>query len=92
MDERAIKRLLIIVAASLIAIFIFKAMMSKTIVNLNRAAAEKKQGAVPSPAATQQAETPASEAENVPGTPAASAIGETTMMEPSVASSVSETR
>ena len=91
MDERAIKRLLIILAASLIAIWIFKTMLSKTIVNLNKAAVEKKQ-ATKLPA-TQEATPPFFDATAiVPETPAASAVGAVTMMEPSAASSVSETR
>jgi len=51
MDERTIKRLLVIVGVSLIAIFIFKSMMSKTIVNMNKAVAEKKQAAPATPVA-----------------------------------------
>jgi hypothetical protein len=84
MDERALKRLLVIVAVSIIAIFLFKTMMSKTIVNLNRAAAEKKQ-AVVKPPAVQQQETPASDAPTILDTPAASAVGEDTKQEPSAA-------
>jgi hypothetical protein len=45
MDERVIKRLLVILAASIVAIFIFKAMMTNTITKLNKAADEKQQAA-----------------------------------------------
>lgn len=86
MDERAIKRLLVIVAISIIAIVLFKTMMTKTIVNLNKAAAEKKQ------VAAQQAATPASDAAMIIETPAASTVGEVTTLEPSPASGVSEVR
>ncbi len=91
MDERAIKRLLIIFAASLIAIWVFKSMMSKTIINLNKAAAEKKQ-AVPQPPAGQEAATPPSDAVAIVETPAASTVGEVTTLESPVASGVSETK
>jgi hypothetical protein len=40
MDKRAIKRLLVIVAVSIVIIVIFKTMMSKAIINLGKAAAE----------------------------------------------------
>ncbi len=82
MDERALKRLLIIVVASIIAIFLFKAMMSNTIVNLNRAAAEKKQAAVNKPAGKQEASSASDE--GVDESSAASAVGEDAiMLEPS---------
>lgn len=61
MEERNLKRLVIIVAISLIAIFIFKSMMSKTITNMGRVAAEKKQAA-DALRAQQQAEAAAREA------------------------------
>jgi hypothetical protein len=86
MDERAIKRLLVMVALSLIAIWIFKSMMSKTIVNLNKAAIEKKQAAVP---AQQQEVYPASD-EAIIEAPAASAVEQPPVQELSVASAVGE--
>lgn len=61
MDERNIKRLVIIIAISLIAIFAFKSMMSKTITNMGKVAAEKKQAA-DALRAQQQAEAAAREA------------------------------
>lgn len=70
MDERAIKRLLIILAVSLVAIFLFKSMMTSTIVNLNKAAAEKKVAARPPVA---QPEVPAVSDAAVVTTPESSA-------------------
>lgn len=90
MDERALKRLLIIVAVSIIAIFLFKAMMSSTVVNLNKLAAEKKQASMIS--AQQQATTPAYDAAISIETPAASAVSDVTMSEQTAASGVSEVR
>jgi hypothetical protein len=46
MDERAIRRLLIIVAISLIVIFLVRKVISGSIVNLNRIVAEKKRSGV----------------------------------------------
>jgi hypothetical protein len=89
MDERAIKRLLVIVAVSIIAIMLFKAMMSNTIVNLNRAAAEKKHA---SPSAAQQEVTPVSDTAIIVETPAASAAGEAAPLDVPAASGVNETR
>ncbi len=43
MDERAIKRLLLILVASIIVIVTAKVMLTKTFTHLNKAAAEKKQ-------------------------------------------------
>lgn len=88
MDERAIKRLLVMVALSLIAIWIFKSMMSKTIVNLNRAAVEKKQAVVPAP---QQEISPASDVAIIE-TPAASAVEQSPAQDLSVTSAVGEVR
>jgi hypothetical protein len=89
MDERALKRLLVIVALSLIAILLFKAMMSNTIVNLNRAAAEKK---LVAPPAAQEEVTPVSDAVIVVETPVASAVGEINPLEVPVVSGVNEAR
>jgi hypothetical protein len=88
MDERAIKRLLVILAVSIIAIFLFKAMMTNTFVNLNKAAAEKQQAAAIPPAA-QQEEIPVSDAAVVIEAPAASSVGEAPIQEPSAQSGVS---
>jgi len=82
MDERAIKRLLIIVAASLVAIFVLKSAMYRTIVNLNRIAAERKQTgtrptgetrAVPPASVTNVESAPASAADEVEPLPASGA-------------------
>lgn len=89
MDERAIKRLLVIVALSIIAIFIFRSMMLKTVTRLNSAAAMKKQAAAPAPA-PQQEETPVAEISNA--IEAASAPAEAASLEPAAASGVSEGR
>ena len=89
MDERALKRLLVIIAISIIAILLFKAMMSNTIVNLNRVAAEKKQA---SPPATQQEAMPVSDAAIIAETPAASAAGEAAPLDVPAASGVNEAR
>lgn len=75
MDERALKRLLIVVVVSIIAIFVFKAMMSRTIVNLSRAASEKTQAAIKAPAGEQEA---------------LSVADDTIAIEPSAASAVVE--
>jgi hypothetical protein len=88
MDERAIKRLLIIFAASLIAIFVFKTMLSKTIVNLNKAAAEKKQATKPS--AAREVVTPPSDSAAIIETPAASTADEVPTQGLSAASGVGE--
>lgn len=91
MDERTLKRLLIIVAASIILIWAFKSMMLKTAVSLNKVAAEKKQAAAATPA-PQQDSTPISDVPNAIETPAASAPGEVTKLELPAASSVGEGR
>jgi uncharacterized protein (UPF0333 family) len=88
MDERTLKRLLIIVAASIILIWVFKSMMLKTAVSLNKVAAEKKQAA----AAPQYDSTPEADVTNVIETPAASAPGEVATLELPVASGVGEGR
>jgi hypothetical protein len=91
MDERALKRLLVIVAVSIIAIMLFKTMMSNTIINLNKAAADKKQAAATS-SVTQKSAITDSEVPNIPELPAASAVGEVTTQEPAAASGVGEVR
>ena len=89
MDERTIKRLLVIVGVSLIVIVLFKTMMTKTIINLNRVAAEKNQSATVTSGAGQAV---------VPGTtttvdtPAASSVGESVALETSATSAVIDAR
>ncbi len=84
MDERAIKRLLIIFLISLIAIFIVKKVISRTIIDLNRIAAEKKQSSAKLP--TVQQVTPiTSDAAMISETPPVSTVGEAVPLEsPSV--------
>jgi hypothetical protein len=91
MDERAIKRLLVIVAMSLIAIWLFKSMMSKTIISLNKVAVEKKQAAVRL-FAERQAATSASGAAMTVEEPAASAVGENAALESPAVPVTGETR
>jgi len=91
MEERAIKRLLIMVAVSIVIIFVFKSVMSKTVANLNLVAAEKKQAAA-KPPAEQEAETPPYDAAIVPETPAALPVAEAATLEQPSASGVNEVR
>jgi hypothetical protein len=91
MDERAVKRLLVILAISIIAIFLFKSMMTNTIVNLNKAAAEKQKDAARPPVVQQDA-LPVSDVAIVVETPAVSSVGEVSTSEPSAVSSVSGTQ
>lgn len=88
MDERSIKRLLIILAVSIIAIFVFKAMMTNTIVNLNKAAAERRQAAIRPPVSQLEA-VPVSDGAIVVETPAVSSTSGVMTAEPSAASAVS---
>jgi len=87
MDERAIKRLLVILAVSIITIFIFKAMMTSTFVNLNKAVFEKPKAAADPPAAQQEA-LAVSDAAIVIESPAVSPAGEVQTGEPSAVSGV----
>lgn len=91
MDERAIKRLLIIFGVSLIAIFLVKTVISRTIINLNKIAAEKKQDAI-KPPAERQAATPASDAAIILESPAVSTVVGAAPLEPLSASGVGEVR
>lgn len=84
MDERAIKRLLVIVGISLIAIVLFKTMMTRTIVNLNKVAAEKNQSTAAASV------PPASDTAIVIESPAASSAADIATLEPSAASGVAE--
>jgi hypothetical protein len=61
MDERALKRLLLILVASIIVIMLAKFMLSKTLTNLNKAAVEKKQTAARQQTPPQADRVPASE-------------------------------
>lgn len=90
MDERTIKRLLIILAASILAIVLIKFALIKTYTTLNKAVAEKRPTASVSSAATQQAATPPAALEEIE-TPAASGIGEATTPASPVSSSAGET-
>lgn len=89
MDERTLKRLLIIVAASILLIWAFKTMMLKTAVSLNKVAAEKKQATTTTPVSHQDA-VPASDVANGVETLAASAPGEVATLEVTAASGVGE--
>ena len=80
MDERALKRLLIIVAVSIIAIFLFKIMMSNTIVKLNKAVAEKKQAVAKQPSGHRET-PPTSDTSTIIEMSAASSVGENTMQD-----------
>lgn len=91
MDERAIKRLLIIVAVSLIAIWLFKSMMSRTIVNLNKVAVEKKQAATRL-STQRQAAIAVSGAATTADDPAASAVEEGATLESPAAPVAGEAR
>lgn len=91
MDRRAIKRLLIIVVASLIAIALLKMGLLKTYTTLNKVAAEKKQVAASRPVSPQQAPTPPSASE-IAEIPAASTAIETTTADTPASASVGEAR
>lgn len=95
MDERAIKRLLIMVVVSIIAILVFKKILTKTAINVNKAVVEKKQAASAKPPTVQQAPSP-SPAPAIIESPAASSVTEATTMDTPAsspaASSVSEVR
>jgi|ERR1022692_1289726 hypothetical protein len=90
MDERFIKRLLVILAVSIIAIVLIKVALTKTYTNLNNAAAIKKQAASAQPSDPQQTPTPPATA--ITDIPATSSAGETTTAELPASSSVSEVR
>ena len=88
MEERVIKRLLVILAVSIIAIVVIKVMLTKTYSNLNDAVLAKKQAAEAAKASTQE-QTPSAE---VIDTHAASGVGETMAAELPVSSVASDTR
>lgn len=72
-NERAIKRLLFIIAASLVAIFFFKTVLIKTITGMKKAAADK-QTAAKLPTSRQASPDTPSNASTVIEAPAASAV------------------
>lgn len=82
MNERAIKRLLFIIVASIVAIFLFKVVLTKTIVGLNKVAADKKAVAVAKLPTSRQAKIPAGGAGAMIEAPAVSAVGATTLDSP----------
>jgi hypothetical protein len=88
MEERVIKRLLIILAVSIIAILLIKVALTNTYSNLNDAAIAKKQAAEAAKVSTQEP-APASE---VIDTQPTSGVGETVTVEIPAASGVSEAR
>lgn len=57
MEERQIKRLLIIVAVSIAIIMLFKMMLTDTLTTLNKNAAEKKQAVASRPSAQPSMQT-----------------------------------
>jgi|GEM_PF-3806927 hypothetical protein len=89
MDESRIKRLLIILAISIIAILLIKVALTKTYSQLNNASVAKKQAAEAAKASTQEQIPAASE---IAETPAALSVGEVTTQNSPPASAVSETR
>lgn len=91
MEERAIKRLLVILAVSIIAIFLFKAMLTNSIVNLNKAVVEKKKAVAKAPVSQQEPPT-VSDAAIVVEPPAVSSASEASMPEASAVSGVGGTQ
>lgn len=89
MDERAIKRLLVMLAVSIIAILVLKTMLLKTATRVSNVAAERKHAASPNP----PAELPTPAPPPVPAIPETPAdpLAVTTMDSPA-ASSVGEAR
>jgi len=85
MDERTVKRLLIITVASIIAIVLIKVALTKTYTKLNNAATVKKQAE----SAQQQTAQPPAEIIDAPAT---SSVEEAPTAELPAASSVSETQ
>ena len=89
MEERTIKRLLIILAASIIVIMLIKVGLTRTYTTLNKVVAEKKQAEAARLPAPQQA--PPAVAETTE-TPATSSYPEAAASEAPATSSVSESR
>lgn len=86
MNERAIKRLLFIVAASIVVIFLFKVVLTKTIAGLNKVAADKKQAAVVKTPASQQGPAPLVDTGAAIEAPATSSVDMTTTQDTSASS------
>lgn len=91
MDERTIKRLLIIIAASIFAIVLIKVALIKTYATLNKAVTEKKQTPAINLTAPQLAPTPPAAIDKI-GTSMTSGVGEATTEDSSTSSSVSKTQ
>ena len=87
-NERAIKRLLFIIAASIVAIFLFKVVLIKTIVGLNKAATDKKQAAIAKLPPPQQG----SDAGAIIEMPATSAVDAVTTLDSPASSVENEAR
>lgn len=90
MDERTIKRLLIIVVASIIAIVLLKMGLTKTYTTLNKVVAEKKQTVPAKPSVPMQEPTPPAADAVIIETPATSSVTEVTAVDSTAASSVSD--
>lgn len=90
MDERAIKRLLIIFVASIIAIMLLKMVLTRTYATLSKVAVEKKQAAAKPPSPVQEP-TPSAALEIIEP-PAASSVEEVNTAELPASSGVSEAR
>ena len=88
MDERVIKRLLIILSISIVAIMLIKVALTKTYSHLNDVALAKKQATEAAKTATQEQTTP-TEATDIH---AISGVGETVSAEMPATSGVNETR
>lgn len=92
MNERAIKRLLFIIVASIVAIFLFKVVLTKTIVGLNKATADKKQAAVAKLPASQRVPAPPADAGATTEAPETSAVGAVTKLDSPASSVENEAR
>lgn len=90
MDERTIKRLLIILAASILAVVLIKVALIKTYTTLNKAAVEKKQTAAVNSSSPQQATISPAALEKIE-MPATSGVVEATTVDSSASSSLGET-
>ncbi len=91
MDERTIKRLLVILAASILAIILIKVALIKTYTTLNKAVAEKKQTPSVNLTAPQLAPTPHAAIDNI-GSSVTSGVGEATTEDSHASASVSKTQ
>jgi len=92
MEERAIKRLLVILGLSIVAILIFKSIMLKTATKASKIAIEKQQAVAARQAAEQQAATqPVPAAYEPPAAPATAATMDAPVPSPA-ASGVGDVR